>query len=203
MPPDCTVPIFPLAGVYLCPGLMLPLHIFEPRYRAMLEFALEGDRRIAMCLPVEGDLAGLEDRPLVHEICGLGEIVEHQSFLDGRANIVLRGCSRLRICEELPSAPAGYRMVRAQVVPEELPADVDTTRELISLIGRLTAGFPEQGELAEAVDAALVEFSLPADLKLEIFSEPCVLKRARSLVEHMPGPRHPSLDIGPDDPRLN
>ncbi len=209
MPPVRTLPIFPLDGVYLCPGLLLPLHIFEPRYRAMLTHALEGERCIAMCLPALGHSTESESAPPVHEICGLGEIVEHHPFPDGRANILLRGCSRLRIYEELPLTADGYRLVRAEVLPEEQPGDVDLTAELVELTDALArTGVSDAGALAELstqqlVDSTVVALPLPPALKLELFSELNVEKRLRRLIENLPGTLRPDLDIRPGDPRLN
>ena len=209
MPPVRTVPIFPLDGVYLCPGLLLPLHIFEPRYRAMLDHALEGERRIAMCLPASGHSTESENNPPVHEIGGLGEIVGHQPFPDGCANILLRGCSRLRIYEELPLTADGYRSVRAEALSEELPADVDLTAELVELTDALArTGVSDAGALAalstqQLVDSTVVALPLPPALKLELYSELSVEKRLRRLIENLPGTFRPDLEIRPDDPRLN
>lgn len=209
MPPVRTVPIFPLDGVYLCPGLLMPLHIFEPRYRAMLAHALAADRLIAMCLPAAGCSTASESNPPLHEVCGLGEILEHQSLPDGRANILLCGRSRMRIYEELPMATDGYRLVRAAAVAEEPPGDADLAAEIAEIrraLGKLGAHqFERAGELSvqQLVDSALVALPMPAPLKLELFSELCVATRLRRLVENLPGPRQPDLEIRPDDPRLN
>lgn len=208
----CTVPIFPLEGVYLCPGLLLPLHIFEPRYRAMITHALEGDRRIAIAVPAPGHSTQTEEKPPVHEICGLGEIVEHQVFPDGRANILLRGCGRLRIHEELPLTDDGYRLVRAKEAPEELCDDADLTeglaRVLVALedLGGVQVEPLSKLPAQQLVDSALLALPLPSTLKLELFSELSVEKRLHRLIDNLPGPSdpgHPSLEFRPDDPRLN
>ena len=66
------VPIFPLDNVLLVPGGVLPLHIFEPRYRSMVSDAVDGDRLIAMAVPLPGRSTEQEERPPVHAVCGLG-----------------------------------------------------------------------------------------------------------------------------------
>lgn len=208
MPQVCTVPIFPLEGVFLCPGLLLPLHIFEPRYRDMLAYALDGEGRIAMTHPDAGHSIADEFDPPVHEICGLGEIVQHQTFPDGRANILVRGETRLRILEELPKIKE-FRMVRAEEVPELLPGDVDLTVPLAELHGALArlgaSGLQDLQELPpqQIVDSALVALPLSPEIKLELFGEPRVDVRLQRLVDNLPGWSAPDIDIQPGDPRMN
>ncbi|MBX3560819.1 MAG: LON peptidase substrate-binding domain-containing protein [Sphingomonas sp.] len=89
------VPIFPLAGALLFPRAQLPLHIFEPRYRAMVRDALDGDRLIAMVQP-KGD----GETPAVFDIGCIGRIDGCEELEDGRFNIVLEGLGRFRIARE-------------------------------------------------------------------------------------------------------
>jgi Lon protease-like protein len=110
------VPIFPLPQVVLFPRALLPLHIFEPRYRAMLKDAAAGAGLIVMALLEEGD----EDRwghPPIAKVAGLGSIVERQTLDDGRSNIVLLGRARVAL-EELPFV-APYRRARVRVLEED------------------------------------------------------------------------------------
>ena len=103
------VPVFPLAGVLLLPRAMLPLHIFEPRYRAMVRDAMHGDGLIGMIQPLrDGD-----DNPPIFDIGCLGKIVQSKSLDDGRYLISLQGVSRFRVSEELEPHGDGYRRVRA------------------------------------------------------------------------------------------
>ena len=98
------ISLFPLPDVVLLPGTLLPLHIFEPRYRAMVADALEGDRRIGMAMLKPGwELS--DDPPPILPVGGAGRIVESEQFPDGRYNIVLEGEFRYRIVEETPAAP--------------------------------------------------------------------------------------------------
>ena len=89
------VPVFPLAGALLFPRSQLPLHIFEPRYRAMARDAMAGDRLIAMVQPKDH----LEP-PSLFEIGCLGRIGTCEELDDGRFNLVLEGLSRFRIARE-------------------------------------------------------------------------------------------------------
>jgi uncharacterized protein len=101
------LPVFPLAGALLFPRAQLPLHIFEPRYRAMVRDALGSDRLIGMVQPRDqGEHAAL------FEIGCLGRIVGAEELDDGRFNIVLEGIGRFRIAREL-QAETLYRQVEA------------------------------------------------------------------------------------------
>ena len=107
------IPLFPLPGVVLMPGTMLPLHIFEPRYRAMVADALAGDRTIGMAMLYPGWEAGGDD-PRIYALGGAGEIVESEELEDGRYNILLEGRFRYRVIEETPANP--YRIARVEEV---------------------------------------------------------------------------------------
>jgi Lon protease-like protein len=96
------IPIFPLAGAILFPRSQLPLHIFEPRYRAMVRDTMDGGGRIGMIQPKGGD-----ERDL-YEVGCIGELVGIEELDDGRFNIVLHGSSRFRLVEEADLG-AAYR----------------------------------------------------------------------------------------------
>ena len=94
-------PIFPLPNVVLFPNGLLPLHIFEPRYRQMTADALEGERLIAMGLLYPGwETLPSQTKPPVHPIMGLGKIIAHEKLNDGRYNLVLRGLGRVKLLNE-------------------------------------------------------------------------------------------------------
>jgi len=112
-----TIPLFPLPGVVLFPGTLLPLHIFEPRYRALVAHALESDRLIGMAM-ISGDIPEeILGLPPIHALGGAGTIVEHERLADGRYNIILEGTFRFRILRE-----EGSRPFRTATV-EEAPTD--------------------------------------------------------------------------------
>ena len=106
--------LFPLPEVVLLPGTVLPLHIFEPRYRRMVADALEGDRTIGMAMLKPGwEEEG--ESPRIHSVGGAGEIVESEKLPDGRYNILLEGRFRYRILEE-EEAPTPYRVARVEEI---------------------------------------------------------------------------------------
>ena len=108
------ISIFPLPGAILYPGLQLPLHIFEPRYCAMVSDSLARDRRIGMIQPQQP----VEGAPLYAVGC-LGRIDDVEALEDGRFNIVLEGEARFRILREL-NATTPFRQVEAELIEEPL-----------------------------------------------------------------------------------
>jgi Lon protease-like protein len=116
-------PIFPLPNVVLFPEVRLPLHIFEPRYRAMTAAALAGERCLGMVLLRPGADAALARAPIFDVGC-LGTIAESRRLTDGRFHMILRGERRFRIARE-ESGAEPYRTVVAELLPDapftELP----------------------------------------------------------------------------------
>ena len=120
--PDlATLSIFPLPQVTLFPGAVLPLHVFEPRYREMVKAALAGRRFIALARLKPGFERDYAGRPPVFEVCGVGAIESCSERSDGRFDLTLRGLARARIQEELPEARA-FRQVRAALLESTTPA---------------------------------------------------------------------------------
>jgi Lon protease-like protein len=119
--PIVIVPIFPLPDVTFFPRTLLPLHVFEGRYRAMVIDTLERDRRLAVVRLRPGYEASYAGKPAVHPVAGLGEIVSCERLATGRYNILLEGECRVRIEHELPSDTL-YRVVRARRLADAEPA---------------------------------------------------------------------------------
>lgn len=104
------IPIFPLAGAVVLPGVQLPLNIFEPRYLNMVTDALASDHLIGMIQPTSETLA--EDVPAIHRIGCAGRITSYSETSDGRILLVLSGVCRFQVVSEL-AGKNGYRRVRA------------------------------------------------------------------------------------------
>ncbi len=112
------IPLFPLPSVVLFPTVFLPLHIFEPRYRAMVRDALGGDRIIGMTLLRPGWEAHYEGSPAVYPIGCAGLITHADRLADGRYNIVLQGLEKFRIAAEEDAAE--YRRARVEPLLENV-----------------------------------------------------------------------------------
>ena len=130
-----SLPLFPLPNVVLFSNVFLPLHIFEPRYRAMVADALAGDRIIGMTLLKPGYEADYDGRPPVYEVGCAGIITHAEPLADGRYDIVLRGLEKFRIAGE--DASRAYRV--ATVTPLTETTREDDKARLASLRLRLEA----------------------------------------------------------------
>jgi ATP-dependent Lon protease len=106
------LPVFPLPGVVLFPRAILPLHIFEPRYRQLLADVMAGHRCMAMAYTLGGG-----ESPRIAPVAGAGIVVRYEPMSDGRSNILLHGRARV-LLEELPFEPP-YRRARARILNDK------------------------------------------------------------------------------------
>ena len=111
----CILPIFPLPLVQF-PGVLTPLHIFEPRYRQMLKDVLAGDKTFGILLVTEG-----EDLPLLDGIGCTVEIVAAQEMPDGRSNILCFGGDRFRLLDYVEGE--SYLQGRIEIFDDETAFD--------------------------------------------------------------------------------
>jgi Lon protease-like protein len=195
------VPMFPLPGVFLFPGTLMPLHIFEPRYRRMIEDSLDGPGRIVMATVLEGHEDELNGAPPVHHIAGLGEIMRHERLPDGRFLILLAGVSRVLI-REIPSR-APYR--NAEAIPlREVPPSSSRESELRTRIRRALeqrtrepVDVPEDLPIGQLVDLLLIRLELAPNDMQDLFSITKIEERARRALEfHGSRPRGPRAAPG-------
>ena len=196
-----SLPIFPLANCVLLPGGLLPLHVFEPRYRELTRDCLAGHQLMGVARLRPGYEMTYYGRPPVYEKCGVGRIICSEELPDGRFKLLLRGVARAEIARELPSRHT-YRLVEARPLDDAQydPLDAhDHYRRLIQLCDRLAEviekggselrdlvrSFETPGACADAVAAALV---MDADARQELLEarDPMVrLQRTLGHVSHL------------------
>ena len=111
------VPVFPLPGVVFFPRTVLPLHVFEPRYRAMVRDAVRGEGLIAVSLLRPGWEADYSGSPSFHDVGTVGRIEDLVSLEDGRFNLRLVGAQRVRLGRWIKERP--YRLVRVTPLSED------------------------------------------------------------------------------------
>ncbi len=165
------VPVFPLIGVILLPRGYLPLHVFEPRYLAMVDAALTADRVLAIAQPQA--FAGtsgqsVDDTTPLQRVGCCGRIINFRETSDGRLHIGLRGLCRLSLAEEVPSATqfrrfhADYSAFAGDLAPPAPNTGTDTSIDRIRLVAALTRYAAaanidaDWDSLAEAADEELV-----------------------------------------------
>jgi uncharacterized protein len=212
-----TLPVFPLTGVLLLPGTVLPLHIFEPRYRAMVEDTLSADRVFGMIQPFAPQqdnrpLPGAENtKPDLYKVGCAGYIEKWEKLPEGRFFVQLRGVNRFRFETEF-SLQRGYRRVKAdyQAFPdgklhESWHCDRPALLQALTSYGQ-SHGLqvkPEQAERFSDLELVnLLSVSLPFHpAEKQALLEAATLKdREKVLVNLLrlgSGPADPSSDIPP------
>jgi ATP-dependent Lon protease len=150
------VRLFPLPNLVMFPHVMQPFHIFESRYREMLEDALQGDRLIAMALLRPGWETEYEGRPAIHPVICVGRVVSHARDAEDRYNLLLLGLRRAAIDRELPPKRS-YREAEVRLLEEQLPPGGASQRSqrhqrLLEQFGRFA---PQSPEFADQFDELL------------------------------------------------
>ena len=153
------LPIFPLPDVTFFPHTLLPLHVFEARYRAMVMDALARDRRLCVVKLRPGYEAAYAGKPAVHPVAGAGEIVSWERLATGRYNILVKGERRVRLEREIPSDTL-YRLVVARPL-EDVSAATDVAASLGRIRGACGGLLRALDRPADLLDTALAEGQPP------------------------------------------
>lgn len=192
-----TARIFPLPDLVMFPHVMQPLHVFEPRYRDMLNAALDSDGLIAMSLLAPGWEEDYEGRPPLKPYACLGKVVTHQRQDDGHYNVLLLGLRRILIESELPPERS-YREAKVSLLDDFYFTENDDSRATLQaeLTERFQESLPQDQPTNPNVDELLsteiplgvltdlISFAVPLDLKTkaELLGESDVDQRARMLL---------------------
>ncbi len=157
------LPLFPLPQAVLFPGALMPLHVFEPRYRQMTRDALDTHRMIAVVQLLPG-AEGQSPQPPIANVAGVGAIVESQELPDGRYNILLEGRARVHLTE-LPFVPP-YRRARGEILEDRVIEITDVDQHsLIAVANAFTA-------FVQARDPSF-HFTLPPSLPAGRIADLC------------------------------
>lgn len=185
--------LFPLPGVVLFPHAVLPLHIFEPRYRQMTEDALATDRLITIVQVRPPGEWTSPDLPALERFGCLGRIFKHERLPDGRFNFLLLGRKRVELTREVPAGKL-YRMSEVRVI-EDIPSEGPDERRRSELIGLfrdlfrggldpdLDALFETDLPLGVLTDIIAQAMGLPSSVKQGFLAEPRVGRRAAEILE--------------------
>ena len=145
--PFSAVPLFPLPNVVLFPRAVLPLHVFEERYKVMTAEALRGDRQVAMGLLRPGWERDYYHKPAIDPVVCIGTILTYEKLADGKYNFLLQGHTRARVVREIGGKP--YRLATLEPIAESTVPEADLDPER-----RRLAGMFDGGRLAEMPTAA-------------------------------------------------
>jgi Lon protease-like protein len=164
------IPLFPLSSPVLFPGGVVPLHVFEPRYRQLTRDVLEGARVIGMAAVRPRHLEAMAGDPPLYEVGCAGVVHQSRLLADGRYHVVLRGTHRFRIREELP--PEGdrlYRVAIAEVLEDRLEDPIRAERLRSQAIERMQA-LADRAARAEPEAAVRFDAGKLADLDPATFA---------------------------------
>jgi Lon protease-like protein len=207
--------IFPLPNLVMFPHVMQALHIFEPRYRAMFEEAIEGDRLVALGVLAAGWEGDYEGRPPLRQTACLCRIATHQKTKQGTYNVLVLGVRRLRLLRELPPKKL-FRVVESEMLDDVEPADAASSaalqQELLAAFKRSMPKIPNAYEqldqllgsqitLGMLADIVAYTIDLGLDVKMRLLAECDVVARTRLLLDAIasrPAPALSSRTFPPD-----
>ena len=192
------LPLFPLPNIVLFPGAILPLHVFEPRYRELVRHVLSRRKLLGIVRLRPGFESDYEGRPPLFDVCGVGSVIESVEHADGRYDITLRGLARAKIVAELPPDFA-FRQARIEELRDSVSDPAVTSawqRKLISLWASLSPHLPESvrdlraltrgaegaGAYADRLAAALIG---DAEANQRLLAEVDPTERLRLLTEKL------------------
>ena len=189
------IPLFPLSTVVFFPNTLLPLHIFEPRYKQMVNDVIDTEKIIGMALLKPGWGDNYYGNPEIYDTVGMGRIVSSEKYEDGRINIVLYGLKRVRVVDIIEEKP--YRLARVDIIEDLHGSHEENLRARI-------AGLVERWNLliegTEKSHKININTSLPLDSltdalgtlifsnvfdKQTLLEEPDVEKRAKLLINDL------------------
>lgn len=187
--------LFPLPGVALFPHSVLPLHIFEPRYRQMTQDALASDKLVAIIqVRPDADWANRTE-PQLESVACLGRILQHERLPDGRFNFLLLGRKRIKIIRELEVTTL-YRQAEVELLMDHAPQSsedlrraelvnqyLDIAKKVDGLDPDLEAFLRNAPPLGVVTDLLAQALGLPASVKQELLAEVHVDRRADQIFE--------------------
>jgi len=203
----CEIPLFPLPNCVLFPGVVQPLHIFEPRYLAMMRAAVAdaadggGASVLALALLKPGWEKSYYGSPAIHERLCAGRIIAHERLADGKYNLLLQGVARARVISERPCAGAWgvYRLAMLEEIPEQPGTPAQQTlqrRALRQLFGQsalkeltvapaLAPLFAESVPTGRLIDALAFALVQDVQAKQQLLEEPDMGARGELLLREL------------------
>jgi Lon protease-like protein len=219
--PCPAVPLFPLPNIVLFPRAVLPLHIFEHRYRSMTADALTDRRLIAMALLKPGWERDYYSKPQIEPIVCVGQILTHEQLPDGKYNLLLQGIGRAKISQEVDDPDRLYRAANLDPLIESPVLEIDLTHQRQKLstlfetrlhtLGGLSRQFRQMltSPMPTADIADLAAFNLLDNipLKQSLLADPDIVQRVNRLITALDQiqPPKPSLTtpIAAQNPNMN
>jgi Lon protease-like protein len=191
--------VFPLPNLVMFPHVMQALHIFEPRYRALIEEAIEDDRLIALGSLEPGWEGDYEGRPPLRPTACLCRIATHQRTDEGTYNVLVLGVRRLRLIQELPPKKL-FRVVESEIIDDFEPPDAPPgaaaalQQKLLAAFKQAMPRIPNAYEqldqllgnqitLGMLADIVAYTIDLDVETKTKLLAECDVFRRTLTLLE--------------------
>lgn len=196
LPPefDNTVRLFPLGDYVAFPHNVMPLHIFESRYREMFEDAMKSDQLITMATLEPGHSDEYFSRPPLHPVVCIGRVIEHETTSRGTYELMLQGIARARIESEIEPVRS-FRRAHVSLIEESIPMEDANTRHLGARLTSLLKSRASSGQrfidviahgnfpLHVLTDVAATYLQLPTEQKLQLLQEGDPVRRAEEILK--------------------
>jgi Lon protease-like protein len=197
---DRPIPLFPLPNCVLFPGVVQPLHIFEPRYRDMMEDTLEDQSALAMVLLKPGWEKTYYGYPPIHDMLCVGRIVAHERLDDGKFNLLLHGLTRARVDREqrcgqyrvaqlrpvldvvAPTGVCGHEILQRKVLRELFQR---TPLKDLTVVPSLATFFDDSVPISRLIDALAFSLVQDVEFKQRMLEELDPLKRGELLLQDL------------------
>jgi Lon protease-like protein len=193
LPALSELPLFPLPLVALFPGTLMPLHIFEPRYRALIRDVIDSHQTLGIVQVIDSEMKDEHGNPAIAHVAGVGVLVDYAELPSGRFNVLVRGRARIEI-EELPFK-APYRRAHAKVLqsthetalPHDIAALISSATSFASIVHRRDSDFelklPRDGDAGTLADQCAAQLLIDGRDRQRALETTNVIERVRLVTE--------------------
>ena len=178
------LPLFPLPDLILFPGQLVPVHIFEPRYRQMAQDLLDNTGEIVLGTVLGDDQEQLGEVAPIQPIAGLGRLQRYQALKDGRYLLMILGEKRVRVIQRIEEKV--YPLAEVDdLVEEDVDIDWAQAEELKNAIGELehNIDLPEGTSAVQMSDLLIMITPMTVENRYELFSNPSIEDRVVKIIE--------------------
>ena len=178
------LPLFPLPDLILFPGQLVPVHVFEPRYRQMAQDLLDNTGEIVLGTVLGDDQEQLGEVAPVQPVAGLGRRQRYQALKDGRYLLMILGEKRVRVIQRIEDQD--YPLAEVDdLVEEDVDIDWKQAEELKNAIGELehNIDLPEGTSAVQMSDLLIMITPMTVENRYELFSNPSIEDRVVKIIE--------------------
>jgi len=178
------LPLFPLPDLILFPGQLVPVHVFEPRYRQMAQDLLDNTGEIVLGTVLGDDQEQLGEVAPIQPVAGLGRLQRYQALEDGRYLLMILGEKRVRVIQRIEEEI--YPLAEVDdLVEENVDIDWEQAEELKNAISELEQNIdlPEGTSAVQMSDLLIMITPMTVENRYELFSNPSIEDRVLKIIE--------------------